>query len=135
VLNSPVLSQRKLRQLAGAGASGRRRQSSTCNYDERGLKEAARAHLSRPGRSRRARRRTDAAAVRPLHRTGQAADPRLLATGAVHHRLTEKGLRCDCNILVETGTARDPHHFACLIGFGASAVYPYLAYQTLFDMT
>ena len=36
--------------------------------------------------------------------------------------------------MVETGTARDPHHFACLIGFGATAVYPYLAYQTLHDL-
>ncbi|MCG2633895.1 MAG: glutamate synthase large subunit, partial [Gammaproteobacteria bacterium] len=50
-----------------------------------------------------------------------------LATGAVHHRLTEMGLRCDTNIVVETATARDPHHFAVLIGFGATAVYPYLA--------
>ena len=58
----------------------------------------------------------------------------LLATGAVHHRLVATGLRCKCNILVETGTARDAHHFACLIGYGATAVYPYLAYQTLFDM-
>ena len=58
----------------------------------------------------------------------------LLATGAVHHRLVRTGLRCKCNILVETGTARDPHHFACLIGYGATAVYPYLAYQTLFDL-
>ena len=58
----------------------------------------------------------------------------LLATGAVHHRLVNTGLRCKCNILVETGTARDAHHFACLIGYGATAVYPYLAYQTLFDL-
>ena len=58
----------------------------------------------------------------------------LLATGAVHHRLVRTGLRCKCNILVETGTARDSHHFACLIGYGATAVYPYLAYQTLFDL-
>ena len=58
----------------------------------------------------------------------------LLATGAVHHRLVKTGLRCKCNILVETGTARDAHHFACLIGYGATAVYPYLAYQTLFDL-
>ncbi|HTC39358.1 MAG TPA: glutamate synthase large subunit, partial [Steroidobacteraceae bacterium] len=50
------------------------------------------------------------------------------------HRLVATGLRCKCNILVETGTARDAHHFACLIGYGATAVYPYLAYQTLFDM-
>ena len=58
----------------------------------------------------------------------------LLATGAVHHRLVRTGLRCRCNILVETGTVRDAHHFACLIGYGATAVYPYLAYQTLFDL-
>ncbi len=58
----------------------------------------------------------------------------LLATGAVHHRLTAEGLRCDANIVVETGTARDPHHFAALIGYGATAVYPYLAYEVLHDL-
>jgi len=58
----------------------------------------------------------------------------LLATGAVHHRLIKEGLRCDANIVVETATARDSHHFAVLIGNGATAVYPYLAYQSLSDM-
>ncbi|WP_166259015.1 glutamate synthase large subunit [Marinobacter salicampi] len=58
----------------------------------------------------------------------------LMATGAVHHHLVAKGLRCDCNIIVETGWARDPHHFAVLFGFGATAVYPYLAYQVLNDL-
>ncbi len=58
----------------------------------------------------------------------------LLATGAVHHRLIREGLRCDANLVVETATARDPHHFACLIGYGATAVYPYLAYECLEDM-
>ena len=56
-----------------------------------------------------------------------------MATGAVHHRLIEKGLRADANILVETGTVRDSHHFAVLIGFGATAVYPYLAYEIIND--
>src|SRR5690606_13747568 len=42
--------------------------------------------------------------------------------------------RCDCNIVVETATARDPHQFACLIGYGASCIYPYLAYATLYEM-
>ncbi len=55
----------------------------------------------------------------------------LMATGAVHHHLINRGLRCDANIIVKTGTARDPHHFATLIGYGASAVYPYMAYETL----
>ncbi|MTI14131.1 glutamate synthase large subunit [Sansalvadorimonas verongulae] len=57
-----------------------------------------------------------------------------LATGAVHHRLIDKGLRSDANILVETGTARDSHHFAVLLGFGATAVYPWLSYEVIRDM-
>jgi len=58
----------------------------------------------------------------------------LLATGAVNNRLVREGVRCDCNIIVETATARDPHQFACLLGYGASAIYPYLAYATLYEM-
>ena len=58
----------------------------------------------------------------------------LLAVGALQTRLIEAGLRCDCNVIVETATARDPHHFACLIGYGASCVYPYLAYATFYEM-
>ncbi|MFA7555389.1 MAG: glutamate synthase large subunit [Spongiibacteraceae bacterium] len=58
----------------------------------------------------------------------------LLATGAVHHRLIKSGLRCDSNIIVETGSARDSHQLACLFGFGATAVYPYLAFSILDDM-
>ncbi len=58
----------------------------------------------------------------------------LLATGAVNQHLVRTGLRCKCNLLIETGTARDPHHFACLLGYGATAVYPYMAYQVLFEM-
>ncbi len=58
----------------------------------------------------------------------------LFAVGAVHHALIRAGLRCDCNIVVETGAARDPHQVACLIGYGATAVYPWLAYQTILAM-
>ncbi|ACS87391.1 glutamate synthase large subunit [Musicola paradisiaca] len=57
--------------------------------------------------------------------------PAPMAVGAIQTRLVEKSLRCDANIIVETGSARDPHHFAVLLGFGATAVYPYLAYETL----
>ncbi len=57
-----------------------------------------------------------------------------LATGAVHHRLIEEGLRCDANIVVETASARDPHQVAVLIGYGATCVYPYLAYECICDM-
>ena len=57
-----------------------------------------------------------------------------LATGAVHHRLIGQGVRCSANIVVETATARDPHHFAVLLGYGATAIYPYLAYAAIEDM-
>lgn len=58
----------------------------------------------------------------------------LLAVGAIHQHLVQQGLRCDCNLVVETATARDPHHFACLLAYGATAIYPYLAYACLQDM-
>ena len=58
----------------------------------------------------------------------------LLATGAVHHRLIKEGLRCDANIVVETGTARDSHQIAVLLGYGATAVYPYLSFYALNKM-
>ena len=58
----------------------------------------------------------------------------LLATGAVHHHLIRVGLRCDANLVIETGSARDSHQIACLLGFGATAVYPYLAYSVLDDL-
>ncbi|AWB68449.1 glutamate synthase large subunit [Saccharobesus litoralis] len=57
--------------------------------------------------------------------------PAPMAVGAVQLALVEKGLRCDSNLVVETGSARDPHHFAVLIGLGATAVYPYIAFETI----
>ncbi|EEB77743.1 glutamate synthase domain family protein [marine gamma proteobacterium HTCC2148] len=58
----------------------------------------------------------------------------LLAAGAVHHHLIKQGLRADANIVVETASARDSHQIACLLGFGATAVYPYLAYSVLEEL-
>ncbi|MDW6093723.1 glutamate synthase large subunit [Vibrio rhizosphaerae] len=60
--------------------------------------------------------------------------PAAMVVGAVQTRLVNTQLRCDANIIVETATARDPHHFAVLLGFGATAVYPYLAYEALSKM-
>ncbi len=62
---------------------------------------------------------------------GHAPIPMLLAVGAVHHALIRQGLRMKASIIAETGEAREVHHFACLAGFGASAVYPYLALETI----
>ena len=65
---------------------------------------------------------------------GKLPIPATMAVGAVQSRLVQKNMRCDANIIVETGTARDPHQFAVLLGFGATAIYPYLAYESLAKM-
>jgi glutamate synthase (NADPH/NADH) large chain len=57
--------------------------------------------------------------------------PALLATAAVHHHLIRKGLRTAAGLVVETGEAREVHHFCCLAGYGAEAINPYLAFETL----
>ncbi len=62
------------------------------------------------------------------------AIPALLATSTVHQHLVSKGLRTTTGLVVETGSARETHHFALLAGYGAEAVHPYLAMQTLTDM-
>ena len=64
----------------------------------------------------------------------QAPIPSLLATAGVHHHLVREGLRTRCALVVETGDAREVHHMALLIGYGAGAVNPYLAFETLGDM-
>ncbi len=64
----------------------------------------------------------------------RAPIPSLLATGAVHHHLIRKGLRVNCGIIVEAGDVRETHHYATLIGYGASAINPYLTFETLYDL-
>lgn len=134
ILSSPVISPAKWRALMSLDREGFERQVIDLNYDESvGLEAAVRNIADQAEEAVRSGKvllvltdRHIAPGKLPAHAS--------LAVGAVHHRLTEKGLRCDCNILVETATARDPHHFAVLVGFGASAVYPYLAYEVLADL-
>ena len=61
--------------------------------------------------------------------------PAAMAVGAVQAALVENDLRCDANIIVETASVRDPHQFAVLFGLGATAVFPYLAYETLAQLS
>ena len=63
-----------------------------------------------------------------------AAVPSLLAVSGLHHYLIREGLRTRVSIVLETGEAREVHHFALLIGYGCSAVNPYLAFETLESM-
>ena len=64
----------------------------------------------------------------------RVAIPALLATAAVHHHLIRKGLRTSVGIVLESGEPREIHHFCCLAGYGAEAINPYLAFDTLLDM-
>ena len=60
--------------------------------------------------------------------------PALLACSGVHHHLIRTGLRQRCGLVIESGEPREVHHFATLFGYGASAINPYLAFETLHDM-
>jgi len=64
----------------------------------------------------------------------KAAVPSLLATAAVHHHLVRRGERARCGLVVETGDAREVHHMCLLIGYGAGALNPWVAFETLDDM-
>jgi hypothetical protein len=64
----------------------------------------------------------------------QAPIPSLLATAGVHHHLVRQGTRTQCGLVVESGDAREVHHCALLLGYGAGVVNPYLAFETLDDM-
>ncbi|KHE70259.1 glutamate synthase large subunit [Halobacillus sp. BBL2006] len=64
----------------------------------------------------------------------QAAIPALLAVSGLHHHLIRKGTRTKVSLLIETGEAREVHHFATLLGYGAEGINPYLAYETLREL-
>ena len=65
---------------------------------------------------------------------GNVAIPALLALSAIHQHLVREGLRTTAGLVVETGSAREVHHFAVLAGYGAEAVHPYLAMETLIGL-
>jgi glutamate synthase (NADPH) large chain len=64
----------------------------------------------------------------------RAPVPALLAVAGVHHHLVREGTRLQAGLVVESGEPREVHHIACLLGYGASAVNPYLAFETLYEM-
>ncbi len=65
----------------------------------------------------------------------QVAIPALLALSAIHQHLVKEGLRTTAGLVVETGSAKEVHHFAVLAGYGAEAVHPYLAMETLAELS
>ncbi len=134
ILSSPVISPAKWRSLMNLEREGFDRQLIDLNYEQSVGLEAAIRNIADQAEEAVREGKTQLVLSDRYIAPGKLPVHASLAVGAVHHRLTEQGLRCDSNILVETATARDPHHFAVLLGFGASAVYPYLAYEVLADL-
>lgn len=134
ILTSPIISSAKWQTLLNMQREGFAKEIIDLNYDAKiGLEAALHQVVKQAERAVREGKsqliltdRHIAPNKLPIHAA--------MAVGAVQHHLIETGLRCECNILVETATVRDPHHFAVLIGFGASVVYPYLAYEVLADL-
>ena len=134
IINSPVLSQAKLRQLLGPDMFGDSHTFVDLNVDENlSLPEALDNICAQAEQGVRDGKLIVMLSDRYLEKSKLPVHA-LLATGAVHHHLVQTGLRCAANIIVETGVARDAHHIACLIGYGATMVYPYLVYQSLHDI-
>jgi len=134
VLDSPVLSTRKFEELLGLGDAGWpcRTLALLRPADEpldtalgRLCAEAERAVRSGTVILVLSDREADTQHL-PVHA--------LLAVGAIHHHLAETGLRCRANLIMDTATTRDSHHVACMFGFGATAVHPYLAYDVVLDL-
>jgi len=136
ITSSPILSEQKYVDLLALHDEGYSNQTITLAYDpeKTNLKDAIKDIAAQ---AEKASRRGIVILILsdkdiPKHQIPIHA---ALATGAVHHRLCYTGGRCDTNIVVETGTARDSHHMAVLLGFGATAIYPYLAYASIVGMT
>ncbi|MDY6919635.1 MAG: glutamate synthase large subunit [Pseudomonadota bacterium] len=134
ILTSPVLSHSKFHQLCSIERQGYSVQTISLNYDaDISLRQAVTNLCQQAEEAARSGKVILVLSDRDIGEK-KLPIPALMATGAVHHHLTGKRLRCDSNIVVETASARDPHHFACLIGFGATAVYPYLAFDVICDL-
>ncbi|MES2918036.1 MAG: glutamate synthase large subunit [Pseudomonadota bacterium] len=133
ILASPVLSHGKFRQVLDIKAPGYDVAVIDLNYPEaEGLQPAVKRICAEAAAAVGAGKVLVVLSDRAI-REGFLPANAIMVTGAVHHHLIESGLRCDSNIIVETGLARDPHHFAVLLGFGATAIYPYLAYDVIAD--
>ncbi|MDX1433598.1 MAG: glutamate synthase large subunit [Gammaproteobacteria bacterium] len=134
VASSPVLSEDKFRQLLDMNEPAFRHERIDLNYPATmPLRDAIEDIAGRAVAAVRDEKLILVLSDRDIGRDRLPVHA-LLATGAVHHRLIREGLRCNANILVETATARDPHQFAVLIGYGATAIYPYLSFDILNDL-
>ncbi|MDT8397544.1 MAG: glutamate synthase large subunit [Pseudomonadales bacterium] len=131
ILRSPLLSPHKFHNLMHLERPGFEVACISLDYEpELGLKQAILNLLAAAEREARSGKVMLFLSER-MPAKDRLVIPALLATAAIHHHLSIAGLRCDTNLIVETASARDSHQLACLISYGATAVYPYLAYDVI----
>ena len=134
VLSSPVLSSSKMMQLRSVTKPGFEIETIDLNYDESmPLEDAIRNICEQAAQAVRAGKVLIVLSDRNIEK-GKVPANAIMVTGAVHHHLINVGLRADANLIIETGLVRDSHQLAVLLGFGATAVYPYLAYNVIADL-
>ena len=134
VLSSPVLSSSKMMQLRSVTKPGFEIETIDLNYDESMPLEDAIKHIcEQAAEAVRAGKVLIVLSDRNIEK-GKVPANAIMVTGAVHHHLINVGLRADANLIIETGLVRDSHQLAVLLGFGATAVYPYLAYNVIADL-
>lgn len=134
VLSSPVLSSSKMMQLRNVTKPGFEIETIDLNYDESmALEDAIKQICQQAEQAVRAGKVLIVLSDRNIQK-GKVPANAIMVTGAVHHHLINSGLRADANLIIETGLVRDSHHLAVLLGFGATAVYPYLAYNVIADL-
>nr|WP_309596263.1 glutamate synthase large subunit [Moraxella osloensis] len=134
VLSSPVLSSSKMMQLRSVTKPGFEIETIDLNYDESmPLDDAIRNICEQAAQAVRAGKVLIVLSDRNIEK-GKVPANAIMVTGAVHHHLINVGLRADANLIIETGLVRDSHQLAVLLGFGATAVYPYLAYNVIADL-
>lgn len=134
VLSSPVLSASKMVQLETLDDPLFESVRIDLNYDQTILLEDAIRAICKQVEGHIRDGKTLIILSDKAIEAGKVPANAIMVTGAVHHYLIEQGLRTDANLIVETGLARDSHQVAVLIGFGATCVYPYLAYDVIEDL-
>ncbi|WP_355659579.1 glutamate synthase large subunit [Halomonas salifodinae] len=135
ILTTPILSPRKFTALVSHEDPAFASHTLSLGYDpeQQGLKQALLALCQQAEEAARSGKVILVLSDADLPR-GELPIHAALAVGAVHHHLGKLALRPRVNIVVETGYARDAHQMAVLFGVGATAVYPWLAYQVMADM-
>ena len=134
IISSPVLSNSKMHMLRTLVREGYAQAEIDLNYPEaEGLQAAITRICEESAQAIRDGKTLLILSDRNI-REGYLPANAVMVTGAVHHYLMQTGLRTDANLIIETGFARDPHQFAVLLGFGATAVYPYLAHDVINDL-